>query len=385
MYYSEKDNANVKGIKQYLDEHNGDYPRYYDVDVDGNEIGCWLNIKLQRLRIGSVSDEEIVYLKSTGIDYGIKLLTWYDWFQLLSDYFTNNGANRIPDTYIYKDKYKLGQWAKRQISKYRDLNFEQKRLIGNLNWPQAVEACKIEKEKEDNRLKYLQSSAYHVRLKKEQEREERKRLFMEEKRKEQARKEELVEKIENEYQKDTALKKDLRLKIFKSECMNFSSGPRGITIYASIENVTDHCIDIEVMDFTLMKEKINVRDDGYLKGYFLKNATLLPYSSRTTTRIYQHIDYVLFDEYICSGDTVDLSVRDVDTNTYYYAKFEYFNEFNNSEWVCTYVGTNTGSNDDFIEEKLRRYKHWLDEDLISEEDYYNIREKLLKPRIEGEM
>ncbi len=361
---------------------NGAYPAYFDEDDKGNKIGIWYSKKSQRVKIGSMDDEEVVLLKAMNIDFGYKLLLWNEWFELLDNYFSESGSEYINSEYTLDDGLKLGKWAKRQLNNIKNLSEEQCAKLGKLNW-------KAYKEKsEPKQIGRPRSKDYHERQEIGRQRAIDREIREQRKREEEAnknrieveRKERLKQEIQEEYERDTDMKKDIKLDIFKSEKSTFSGGTKGSIIYASIENETDKCIDIEVLEFALIQGKRNKKHDFYLNGYFNTRTSLLPHSCRTTARMYYY--WNLKKEGITNGDRVELVVKDVISNIVYASSFEYFED--NDEWVCTMrKSTTSESSDDYVEKKLKKYMQWLQEGLITDTDYQKVKSKLLEQLLEG--
>ena len=74
MSEQSEDKVYIESILDYVRKHNGQYPAYDCKDSEDRAIGMWFVNKVTRLKIGSVSDDEIDYLRNSGINFGVKLL-----------------------------------------------------------------------------------------------------------------------------------------------------------------------------------------------------------------------------------------------------------------------------------------------------------------------
>ncbi len=149
MYVKDKEIKIIEELKEYINL-NSDFPATQYVTENGMRLGNIVNSRIYSLKIGSLSDENVLLLKEAGIDWGLKCLIWDEWFQLLTRYFENTRKNYISENVVVDDKYFLGKWAYRQYRSWNKLSSKQQEQLLTLNWDIVAK----KKESTKNKVKF---------------------------------------------------------------------------------------------------------------------------------------------------------------------------------------------------------------------------------------
>lgn len=364
---NERDRVHIESINEYIKTHFGEYPPYDFVDDNGLRIGAWLIDKSSRLKIGSVPDEEVMQLRETGLLFGVKLLLWRDWYELLVQYFTTGIAllepmkdkehqksdlyNYINTTYLVDQKYALGKWAERQVRNYWDLSDEQRALLNKLPWDKIQKVAKKKPPKK------------HIELLNSREQEfENSTGRWKQKR----------EAIYYNLAVDAGYLRGLEVEITKVQCSNTTTSDDGFTVYVKIHNLQNVSVDIKIIDFVLLNNGKEVRFDSYKKGHFAGKCTILPGQFRETAGYFS--DERLRVYQLRHGDKVVMSVRDISLSRTYWISFE----FDSFKWKKVYATAKRFSTDTKrIERKIQEYYRIMEKGLITERDFNYIKTILL--------
>lgn len=144
----------IEQFKKYYSKNDASIS--YDVSEEKRDkLQNWIYSQLYRIKIGSITDEEVILLKANDINLGIRPLLWNEWYQMLSDYFKNSENNYIPESYVVEKNYKLGKWAIRQFRNFKKLNDEQKKLLEQLSWDK-IQLLKEQQKRAENYRKALE-------------------------------------------------------------------------------------------------------------------------------------------------------------------------------------------------------------------------------------
>ena len=73
---------NLKSRMLELDITYSDVLRTFIID---NSLRSWFNARRTSLLNGSLEDEEVLFYKKNEFDFGIKLLLWVDWCNMLKE------------------------------------------------------------------------------------------------------------------------------------------------------------------------------------------------------------------------------------------------------------------------------------------------------------
>lgn len=334
--------TNVKTDEYYVEKINDYYkkngvnPPYGYVNEDGIDLWQWINVKLYRIKIGSLSDEEVVFIKDNMINIDIKPLLWAEWYQMLKGYFTTTGNDYIVEPYVVNRTYKLGKWAYRQYRNFWNLTTEQKLLLKELPWDKIASITMTKEEMIEQKKEEKEKAREIEKQRKEEKRRKREsdrlnKQLLADKKLIQL-KEQVKADIEKNYINDMNGYNCLEVQLYKVGHETTSILSDNIVIAFEINNTTNQCIDFEIKEFTLFHNKRKKTSD-YIKGYIKDKATILPNSRRTIIREYS--DYNLKETGFSCGDKLEIAIHDITNDITFSKQYIYDGD---TQWLTMYEG-----------------------------------------------
>ena len=116
----------MKRIMQELKIQYSDILRTRTID---NSLKSWFSARRTSLLRGNLEDEEVEFYKNNDFNFGIKLLLWKDWCNLLKEKITELDTRYIGENIVVDSVYRLGKWVRKQNQIWENLPNERKRLL----------------------------------------------------------------------------------------------------------------------------------------------------------------------------------------------------------------------------------------------------------------
>lgn len=114
--------------KEYYEEHGNLLINTRSI-YKGDNLGAWIN-KNRNVK-SKLSNDKIRKLESIGMVWNVHQKKWYSNYELLEEYYNENGNILVPYNYE-QNGVKLGEWLKRQMGNHDKLSDEQVQLLEKL-------------------------------------------------------------------------------------------------------------------------------------------------------------------------------------------------------------------------------------------------------------
>lgn len=122
----EKELVNINEMKSVMKEMGvsyADVPKTLSID---NRLRVWFNARKHSLLTGYLEDSDVKFYALNGFDFGVKLLLWEDWCQLLKCTLKELHTDYIGEKVIADKDYLIGKWAKKQSQNWDMLSINRK-------------------------------------------------------------------------------------------------------------------------------------------------------------------------------------------------------------------------------------------------------------------
>ena len=106
---------------------NADISSDYVCD-DGYLLGAWASNQRNKYKSGKLSNERVKRLESIGFLWSAHTDKWNCGYIHANEYRRSGGNLPIPQTYVTRDGYPLGEWLRNQERRYRNGMLEDDRV-----------------------------------------------------------------------------------------------------------------------------------------------------------------------------------------------------------------------------------------------------------------
>lgn len=116
----------INSAKKFLSIDGINYENLGTSAIVDLQTRMWYNSRKKSLLIGSCEDELVLFYHNENFNFGINLLLWDNWYNMLSQLLKTISLDEITSTTYVDDIYCIGAWVKRQDSSFSKLSAERK-------------------------------------------------------------------------------------------------------------------------------------------------------------------------------------------------------------------------------------------------------------------
>lgn len=109
----DKELENMKFVRQYLKDGNLNLLKQANLQLF-IKYSNWYRSRTKSLLCGSLDDQLVEFYKKNNFDFGVKLLLWDDWCDLLEELLKTTSIQNITSETCIDEKYCIGRWMRRQ-------------------------------------------------------------------------------------------------------------------------------------------------------------------------------------------------------------------------------------------------------------------------------
>lgn len=116
----------INSAKKFLSLDEINYENLGTSAIVDLQTRMWYNSRKKSLLIGSCEDELVLFYHNENFNFGINLLLWDNWYNMLSQLLKTISLDEITSTTYVDGIYCIGAWVRRQDSSFSKLSAERK-------------------------------------------------------------------------------------------------------------------------------------------------------------------------------------------------------------------------------------------------------------------